>query len=145
MQTEGHGRCGVTWTIRVLNWREFQHYKDRDPPWIKLHQRKLLDKPEWRRLSGNAGKLLADVWMLAAGSKEGELTLRLPDLAYRLRLAPRSLGRSLLELSRAEFLELGKQMHADASSAQAHDAPEGEGETERETTKSVATPPSGKL
>jgi hypothetical protein len=28
--------------LRVKNWSEFQHYKDRNPPWIKLH-RTLLD------------------------------------------------------------------------------------------------------
>lgn len=72
------------WTIRIRGWRDFQNYKDRHPPWIKLHQARLLDKPEWRRLHGSAAKLLVDLWMLASGTKEGELTLRLPDLSYRL-------------------------------------------------------------
>jgi len=24
--------------LRVKNWGKFQHYKDRNPPWIKLHR-----------------------------------------------------------------------------------------------------------
>jgi hypothetical protein len=28
--------------LTIKNWSEFQHYKDRNPPWIKLH-RALLD------------------------------------------------------------------------------------------------------
>lgn len=23
--------------FKVRNWEQFQHYKDRNPPWIKLH------------------------------------------------------------------------------------------------------------
>ena len=28
------------------NWSDFQHYKERNPPWIRLH-RSLLDNFEW--------------------------------------------------------------------------------------------------
>src|SRR5688572_16282838 len=121
----------------MLNWREFQHYTKRDPPWIKLHQRKLLDKPEWRRLSGNAGKLLADLWMLAAGTKDGDVTLRLNDLAYRLRMPIPRLARGLVELTRAEFTELSKPMQSDASTAQANADTERETEAERETQETT--------
>lgn len=131
----------MTWTIRVLNWREFQHYKDRDPPWIKLHQRKLLDKPEWRRLSGAGAKLLVDVWMLAAGSKEGEVTLPLADLGYRLRMPVVRLARGLRELRTVGLVELSKQMLADAATTQALDAPEGEGETEGEERERTTAEP----
>ena len=34
--------------ITPNNWGELQHYKDRSPPWIKLHK-KLLDNFEWDR------------------------------------------------------------------------------------------------
>ena len=32
--------------LRIKNWSEFQHYKDRAPPWVKLHH-SLLDNFEW--------------------------------------------------------------------------------------------------
>jgi hypothetical protein len=35
--------------LRVKNWAEFQHYRSRRPPWIKLH-RGLLDDYAWHRL-----------------------------------------------------------------------------------------------
>jgi len=53
--------------FRVRNWEKFQHYKDRNPPWIKLHT-ELLDNYEFSRLQ-DASKLLAVcIWMLAARS-----------------------------------------------------------------------------
>jgi len=44
--------------MKIKNWHKFQHYKHRNPPWIKLH-RGLLDDPEWFALSGDASKVLA--------------------------------------------------------------------------------------
>lgn len=53
--------------FRVRNWEKFQHYKDRNPPWIKLHT-ELLDNYEFSSLQ-DASKLLAMcIWMLAARS-----------------------------------------------------------------------------
>lgn len=125
------------------NWADFQHYSDRNPPWIKLH-RELQDKPEWRRLSGAAAKLLIDVWILAAQPKKGGyVTLRLHDLAYRLRVPVPRLSSSLLELRDAELLALSDNMLAECQQVapQRRGETETEGETQRLTTKSVATPP----
>jgi len=137
-----HGERRQAWTIKALNWADYQHYKDRDPPWIKLH-RQLLDKPEWRRLSGNAGKLLMDVWMLAA-QHGGEVNLRLTDLGYRLRVKAPRLASGLLELRGAELLALSEPMLADASAAQANATQrrdrgetEAEAEAQKKTTKSA--------
>jgi hypothetical protein len=53
--------------VRVRNWEKFQHYKDRNPPWIKLHT-ELLDNYEFASLQ-DASKLLAMcTWLLAARS-----------------------------------------------------------------------------
>lgn len=53
--------------FRVRNWDKFQHYKDRNPPWIKLHT-ELLDNYDFSRLQ-DASKLLAlCIWLLAARS-----------------------------------------------------------------------------
>lgn len=32
-------------TIAVINWERFQHYKDRDPPWVKLYRDILTSEP----------------------------------------------------------------------------------------------------
>jgi hypothetical protein len=128
------------WTLRVPKWKDFQHYSNREPPWIKLY-RSLLDKPEWRRLSGWAAKLLVDVWMLAAQQKGGFVTLRLDDLSYRVRSPAARTARSLLELRGADLLALSDNMLAECEHLAPESRPETEAERETETqetnTKSV--------
>ena len=49
----------------VSNWGEFQHYKDRNPPWIKLHNQ-LLDNYEFENLTDATKGHLLCIWMLAS-------------------------------------------------------------------------------
>ena len=49
----------------VSNWNEFQHYKDRNPPWIKLHNQ-LLDNYEFENLTDSTKGHLLCIWMLAS-------------------------------------------------------------------------------
>jgi hypothetical protein len=49
----------------VNGWGDFQHYKDRDPPWIKLH-RKVLDNYAFSRLQDASKAHLVLIWLLAA-------------------------------------------------------------------------------
>lgn len=51
--------------IRVSKWDEFQHYSDRDPPWIKLYNR-LLDDYEYNRLQDASKAHLTGLWLLAS-------------------------------------------------------------------------------
>jgi hypothetical protein len=64
---EGAGRMTleVDRYFRVVGWEDFQHYKDRDPPWVKLHRR-LLDNYGWCRLRDISKGHLVGVWLLAA-------------------------------------------------------------------------------
>ena len=55
----------MTAYIEVIGWGDFQHYKDRDPPWIKLH-RKVLDNYEFSRLQDASKAHLMGLWLLAA-------------------------------------------------------------------------------
>ena len=48
--------------IQIPDWERFQHYKDRDPPWIKNYV-KLLHKDEYLSLSGHARGILHGIWM----------------------------------------------------------------------------------
>jgi len=54
---------------RIKNWLEFQHYKDRNPPWIKLHFT-LLTSRDWVSLD-DASRVLAVACMLLASRNEG--------------------------------------------------------------------------
>ena len=49
--------------IRPKNWHSFQHYKDRDPTWIKLHK-KLLDDYEFQSLPLASRALAPMLWLL---------------------------------------------------------------------------------
>lgn len=51
--------------LKVKNWGEFQHYKDRNPPWIKLH-RSLLDDYEFSRLQDASKAHLMLIWLFAS-------------------------------------------------------------------------------
>ena len=95
-------------TIRIPKWSDFQHYKDRSPPWIKLH-RKLLHKREWRALSDFARGLLPELWMLASESDDGAIESDTDDLGWRLRYSSDRLfdiASALVELERYGFVRL---------------------------------------
>ena len=51
--------------LRVKNWAHFQHYKDRSPPWIKLH-RELLRDYQFACLQDASKLHLMLIWLLAS-------------------------------------------------------------------------------
>lgn len=56
-------------SLKIKDWDKFQHYKDRNPPWIKLST-SLFQDYEFSQLS-DASKLLAIcIWTLASRSKD---------------------------------------------------------------------------
>lgn len=57
---------------RIKNWEIHQHYKDRSPPWIKLH-RKLLTSETWVTLD-DASRVLAIACMLVAADTNNKIT-----------------------------------------------------------------------
>lgn len=85
--------------IKIKNWSEHQHFKDRSPPWIKVH-REIINDVEWHELSGDDAKLLISLWLIA--SEDKELSGRLPDtksLCFRLRIKEIQLNQALIRLS----------------------------------------------
>lgn len=51
--------------IRVRNWDVFQHYRDRSPPWIKLHS-SVLDDLDFEMLPDVVKGHLMLIWLLAS-------------------------------------------------------------------------------
>lgn len=51
--------------LSVVNWHEYQHYKERNPPWIKLHN-KILDCYEYGCLQDASKLLLLSLYLLAS-------------------------------------------------------------------------------
>lgn len=101
-------------------WSDFQHYRDRSPPWIKLHRR-LLDDVAIARLPVEARAIVWMLWLLAAESPtdnpciEGEM----PDLAMRLRLSESEVSTGVQALVASGLFTDASNTLASASSAQA--------------------------
>lgn len=88
-------------SITPKNWETFQHYKDRSPPWIKLH-RGLLDNVDYYRLSPEAAKALPLIWIIAS-ERDGIIPAG-AELAFRLRLDDDLANDILEELLGSGFL-----------------------------------------
>ena len=83
-------------SIRVKNWSQFQHFKDRKPIWIKLY-RELLDDIQWHELDAKSSKVLVMLWLLAS-EDDGNL----PDIktiSFRLRMPESEVNACVSRLS----------------------------------------------
>lgn len=124
--------------FKVRNWEVFQHYKDRSPPWIKLHY-DLLSSETWVMLD-DSSRVLAIACMLIASRNEGNVP---NNPAYFKRVAYLNKKPNFNPLLEAGFLEKVQALDtdtinqlADASTIQADARPEkrrGEQRREEET------------
>jgi len=71
--------------LQPKNWAIFQHYKDRCPPWIKLH-RDLLNDRAFMRLPIASKAIAPMLWLLASESKDGVFDGSLDELVFRLHI-----------------------------------------------------------
>jgi len=74
--------------LQPKNWAVFQHYKDRCPPWIKLH-RDLLNDRVFMCLPLASKALAPLLWLLASESKDGVFDGSLDELVFRLHITPK--------------------------------------------------------
>lgn len=114
--------------LKIKNWHKFQHYKDRSPPWIKLHFEILISE-DWVKWDDDS-KLVA-VILAILGSRKGGIIPEDPEYVQRvgqLKIMPdfEPLLRSgfLIPLSKEEAAAIGSidfasDLQADASIAQA--------------------------
>lgn len=91
--------------LTVRNWAQFQHYKDRSPPWIRLH-RGLLDNKDFQRLPVESRALAPMLWLLASESVDGVIDATYDDLAFRLRTDERSIEQAIRPLVQRGFFVL---------------------------------------
>ena len=119
-------------TYHIAKWEEYQHYRDRCPPWIKLHY-SLLTSPTWVMLD-DAGRVLAIACMLIASRNGGDVP---GDPEYMRRVAYLNNPPNFAPLLECGFLTTvpnASAVLADASALKADDTTETE--TEKETEKS---------
>jgi hypothetical protein len=93
--------------FKVKGWEEFQHYKDRNPPWIKLHNQ-LLDDYDFEVLGDAAKGHLLCIWMLASRTNN--------DMMFDSKWIARKIGASskvdLDLLLESGFIELQEAEHS---------------------------------
>lgn len=115
---------------KIKNWEKYQHYTDRNPPWIKLHV-ETLASADWVMLA-DASKLLMIVCMMLAAKERGVF---LGDLDYIKRVAYLDKRPNLTPLIDCGFIE---EVQADAIERKhklADARPEKEAEAEAEKEK----------
>lgn len=132
--------------LRIKNWAQFQHFKDRRPPWVKLY-RDLLDDIEWHELDGKAAKSLVMLWLIASES-DGELPPT-KKIAFRLRVSQDECSDILSKLSHwleqddidviSERYQLASVADTPNSATDVSDHQETERETEEETEREKRT------
>jgi len=101
---------------RIKNWREFQHYKGRRPPWIKFHSNTFTSK-DWSTLA-DASKLAMVVCMVVASMDDAGDGSFDGDADYLKRVAYLDIAPDLSQLLTSGFLVVAstcKQTLANAS------------------------------
>lgn len=117
--------------LKPKNWEKFQHYKDRCPPWIKLH-RDLLNDRIFMGLPIASKAIAPLLWLLASESKDGSFDAASEELSFRLRIASKDIDAGLKPLIDNGFFVDASTMLAPCLQVA---IPETEREGERETEK----------
>lgn len=115
--------------LQPKNWAVFQHYKDRCPPWIKLH-RDLLNNRAYICLPIASKALAPMLWLLASESKDGVFDGSLDELVFRLHITKKEYQDGIKPLIDNDFFVLVSGVLAERKQSA---IPETEGETEKET------------
>ena len=119
--------------IAPKNWKKFQHYTGRTPPWIKLH-RSLLDDYSFHCLPVASKALAPGLWLLASEYENGLIDASEQEVAFRLRVSVpelRSAIKSLLD--NGFFIDASGMLAGRYQDATLETEKEREVETEGET------------
>lgn len=90
----------------VKNWKEFQHYKDRSPTWIKLHKY-LLDDYEFHSLPVASRALAPMLWLLASeyeDASSGVIEGTDQKICFRLRMSVEEFVKAIKPLIEKGFI-----------------------------------------
>jgi hypothetical protein len=119
--------------ITPKNWKQFQHYKDRNPVWIKLH-RSLLNDYEWHCLPVASKALAPCLWLLASEYQDGTIDAPEKAIAFRLHMSVDELISALKPLIDNGFFKSDSSLLAERYQDACLET-ERETETEREKEK----------
>jgi hypothetical protein len=123
------------------NWADFQHYRNRRPPWIKLH-RAILDDYEFSCLPIASKALAPLLWLIASEGENGTVDVEPGRLAHRLRWTYDEIIQGLDPLIEGGFIILASVVIAprlQLASAEGEREREREGEGEEGSHSSEQT------
>jgi len=130
--------------LKPKNWVEFQHYKNRNPPWIKLH-RNILNDRDFMSLPLASKALAPLLWLLASEEQDGVFDASSEELQFRLRLTPKEIEQGIKPLIDKGLFVVASKALAEGLQVASKSCSETEGETETEREKKVTvqrfTPP----
>jgi len=113
----------------IKNWEKHQHYKDRNPPWIKLHK-DLLHDYEFTCLHDASKLQLMLIWLLAS-QMDNKIPCDQNWLKNTLHIEQEI---NLKALSDGGFIDIASELLADCNQSA---MPEAEAEAETETEKDL--------
>jgi hypothetical protein len=125
--------------LQPKNWAVFQHYKDRCPPWIKLH-RDLLNDRVYMCLPLASRALAPLLWLLASESKDGTFDGSQDELVFRLHITPKEYSDGVKPLIDKGFFIIASGVLAERYQLA---IPETETETETKRETESICPPDG--
>lgn len=126
--------------LQPKNWEKFQHYKDRVPPWIKLH-RELLDDYEFHLLPIASKALAPFLWLLASEYKDAIIDAPIEKITFRLRMTDDDFRAAIDPLIKSGFFVMYRDASGVLAGSEQGDHLEerrGETEEEKEEEKEVA-------
>ena len=121
-------------TIEIKDWASLQHYKDRNPIWVKLH-RSLLNDYHWQRLPVASKALAPMLWLVASEHDKGIISDTVDAIAWRTGFDLDVFNQALKPLIDKGFISLLSGCYQDASTMLAVSYQVAIPETERETKK----------
>lgn len=126
-------------TLKIKNWSIYQHYKDRNPPWIKLST-SLFQDYEFSCLQ-DASKLLAIcIWTLGARQKDGSVPYDFDWIKQQCGLGESVTIENLNELILKGYLVPDGDASKMLASCKQNASPETERETKRDITPPISPP-----
>ena len=129
--------------MRPKNWGDFQHYKDRLPPWIKLHRSLLTDR-EFMCLPIASKAIAPLLWLLASESKDGSFDGSLDELQFRLHISKKDYEDGIKPLIDKGFFVVDSDVLAECLQvATPERETERETKTKRETKATIVATPEG--
>jgi hypothetical protein len=116
--------------LQPKNWAVFQHYKDRCPPWIKLH-RDLLNDRAYMSLPVASKAIAPLLWLLASESKDGVFDGSPDELVFRLHMTTKEVKDGVKPLIEKGFFTVASGVLAEGKQTAIPET-ETEGETKKE-------------